>query len=218
MPQRAMRRSAKLQFLGKSLFIPIFFVVTGFLVNPITFVSGTVENFLLVASIVGALLVRKEPDWYRGRHTDALCSPRADALGHDVKQVPPAYARPSRSQERLPRRAGDRGSAAAIAKAESRRPETALCWSFEVRRATVDCSFRGKWRRVLRRRRGSPGEAPSGIPMVLRELRDGNAKPFAFSCNTSFGACVKATGKVDYVEALAHGPHWSRFRSQRCTT
>lgn len=52
--------STKLQFLGKTLFIPIFFVVTGFLVNPITFVSGTVENFLLVASIVGALLVGKE--------------------------------------------------------------------------------------------------------------------------------------------------------------
>jgi len=52
--------SAKLQFLGKSLFIPIFFVVTGFLVNPITFVYGTLENFLLVASIIGALLVGKE--------------------------------------------------------------------------------------------------------------------------------------------------------------
>ncbi len=52
--------STKLQFLGKTLFIPIFFVVTGFLVYPITFVSGTVENFLLVASIVGALLVGKE--------------------------------------------------------------------------------------------------------------------------------------------------------------
>ena len=51
--------SAKLQFLGKSLFIPIFFVVTGFLINPITFVSGIFENFLLVASIVGALLVGK---------------------------------------------------------------------------------------------------------------------------------------------------------------
>jgi len=36
--------STKLQFLGKTLFIPIFFVVTGFLVYPITFVSGTVEN------------------------------------------------------------------------------------------------------------------------------------------------------------------------------
>ncbi len=37
------------------------------------------------------------------------------ALGHDVKQVPPVYARPfpSRSQERLPGRARDRGSCAA---------------------------------------------------------------------------------------------------------
>jgi Kef-type K+ transport system membrane component KefB len=32
--------SAKLEFLGKSLFIPIFFVVTGFLINPVTFVWG----------------------------------------------------------------------------------------------------------------------------------------------------------------------------------
>jgi uncharacterized membrane protein YhiD involved in acid resistance len=37
-----------------------------------------------------------------------------------------------------------------------------------------------------------------GIPMVLRELRDENAKPFAFS------TMRKATGEVDYVEALAH--------------
>jgi Kef-type K+ transport system membrane component KefB len=51
--------SAKLEFLGKSLFIPIFFVVTGFLINPITFVSGIFDNFLLVASIVGALLLGK---------------------------------------------------------------------------------------------------------------------------------------------------------------
>ena len=52
--------STKLQFLGKSLFIPMFFVVTGFLVNPISFVAGTVENLFLVASIVGALLIGKE--------------------------------------------------------------------------------------------------------------------------------------------------------------
>ena len=32
--------SVKLEFLAKSLFIPIFFVVTGFLINPITFVYG----------------------------------------------------------------------------------------------------------------------------------------------------------------------------------
>ena len=42
------------------------------------------------------------------------------ALGHDVKQVPPAYARPFRQGHKNDfRRAGDRGSAAAIPKAES---------------------------------------------------------------------------------------------------
>jgi Kef-type K+ transport system membrane component KefB len=51
--------SVKLEFLSKSLFIPIFFVVTGFLINPITFVYGIFDNFLLVASIIGALLVGK---------------------------------------------------------------------------------------------------------------------------------------------------------------
>jgi Kef-type K+ transport system membrane component KefB len=51
--------SVKLEFLAKSLFIPIFFVVTGFLIDPITFVHGIFDNFLLVASIIGALLVGK---------------------------------------------------------------------------------------------------------------------------------------------------------------
>jgi Kef-type K+ transport system membrane component KefB len=51
--------SAKLQFLGKSLFIPIFFVVTGFLIDPVRFVYGIFDNFLLVSSIVGSLLAGK---------------------------------------------------------------------------------------------------------------------------------------------------------------
>jgi Kef-type K+ transport system membrane component KefB len=51
--------SAKLEFLSKSLFIPIFFVVTGFLINPISFVYGIFDNFLLVACIIGALLAGK---------------------------------------------------------------------------------------------------------------------------------------------------------------
>jgi Kef-type K+ transport system membrane component KefB len=51
--------SAKLEFLGKSLFIPIFFIVTGFLINPVSFVRDIVDNFPLVASIIGALLVGK---------------------------------------------------------------------------------------------------------------------------------------------------------------
>lgn len=48
--------SAKLNFLANSLFIPIFFIDTGFLINPVTFVLGIVDNFLLVAGIIGALL------------------------------------------------------------------------------------------------------------------------------------------------------------------
>ena len=51
--------SAKLEFLGRTLFIPIFFCVTGFLIDPVTFVRDTVENFPLVAGIIAALLVGK---------------------------------------------------------------------------------------------------------------------------------------------------------------
>ena len=51
--------SAKLEFLSKSLFIPIFFIVTGFLINPVEFVQGIFDNFPLVAGIIAALLVGK---------------------------------------------------------------------------------------------------------------------------------------------------------------
>jgi Kef-type K+ transport system membrane component KefB len=51
--------SAKLEFLAKTLFIPIFFIVTGFLINPVVFVQGIIHNFLLVAGIIAALLVGK---------------------------------------------------------------------------------------------------------------------------------------------------------------
>ena len=37
--------SVKLDFLAKSLFIPIFFIVTGFLINPVVFVHGIIDNF-----------------------------------------------------------------------------------------------------------------------------------------------------------------------------
>jgi Kef-type K+ transport system membrane component KefB len=51
--------SAKLDFLAKSLFIPIFFIDTGCLINPVTFVEGILDNFLLVVGIIAALLVGK---------------------------------------------------------------------------------------------------------------------------------------------------------------
>jgi Kef-type K+ transport system membrane component KefB len=51
--------SAKLEFLSKSLFIPIFFIVTGFLINPIEFVQEIFDNSMLVAGIIAALLVGK---------------------------------------------------------------------------------------------------------------------------------------------------------------
>jgi hypothetical protein len=41
--------------------------------------------------------------------------------------------------------------------------------------------------------------------MVVRELKDGNANPFAFSFMQHIVQRMrKATSKVDYVEALAH--------------
>jgi len=49
----------KLEFLANALFIPIFFVVTGFLIDPLVFVRSLIDNFALAASVVLALLVGK---------------------------------------------------------------------------------------------------------------------------------------------------------------
>lgn len=49
----------KLEFFGKSLFIPSFFVVTGFLIDPVAFVQSVVDNFPLVAGIIATLLLGK---------------------------------------------------------------------------------------------------------------------------------------------------------------
>jgi Kef-type K+ transport system membrane component KefB len=50
---------AKLDFFGKALFIPCFFVATGFLIDPITFVRSVVVSFPLVAGIIATLLLGK---------------------------------------------------------------------------------------------------------------------------------------------------------------
>lgn len=48
-----------MEFIGNTFFIPIFFIVTGFLIDPPAFLTSIVRNFHLVAGIVGALLVGK---------------------------------------------------------------------------------------------------------------------------------------------------------------
>jgi len=54
-------RSAKekLEFFGNSFFIPIFFLVTGFLIDPLQFYYTITENFPLTLGVVGALLLGK---------------------------------------------------------------------------------------------------------------------------------------------------------------
>jgi Kef-type K+ transport system membrane component KefB len=49
----------KLKLFGTSLFIPIFFIVTGFLINPSVFMGGIISSFGLVSAIVAALIVGK---------------------------------------------------------------------------------------------------------------------------------------------------------------
>jgi Kef-type K+ transport system membrane component KefB len=49
----------KLGFFGTTIFIPTFFLVTGFLINPAVFIRSLVEHFGLAASILLALLIGK---------------------------------------------------------------------------------------------------------------------------------------------------------------
>ena len=49
----------KLEFMGNALFIPIFLVVTGFLIDPIAFARSIADHFALAASVVGALILGK---------------------------------------------------------------------------------------------------------------------------------------------------------------
>jgi Kef-type K+ transport system membrane component KefB len=49
----------KLEFFANSFFIPIFFVVTGFLIDPALFVRSLLDNGLLVIGIISALVVGK---------------------------------------------------------------------------------------------------------------------------------------------------------------
>ena len=50
---------AKLDFFGKALFIPSFFIVTGLLIDPVAFAGSIVEHFPLALGIIVALLAGK---------------------------------------------------------------------------------------------------------------------------------------------------------------
>jgi len=49
----------KLEFFGNSLFIPTFFIVTGFLINPEASLHSLTSDFGLVAAVIGALVAGK---------------------------------------------------------------------------------------------------------------------------------------------------------------
>lgn len=49
----------ELEFIGNSLFIPIFFITTGFLIDPRALLHSITSDAALVASIIGALVVGK---------------------------------------------------------------------------------------------------------------------------------------------------------------
>lgn len=58
----------KPEFLANTLFIPIFFIATGFLIDPVQFVQSLLGNFPLVAGIIGTLLLGKGlAAWVAGR-------------------------------------------------------------------------------------------------------------------------------------------------------
>ena len=49
----------KLAFMGNTLFIPIFFIATGFLIDPFELIRTISQDFLLAVGIIGALVVGK---------------------------------------------------------------------------------------------------------------------------------------------------------------
>ena len=49
----------KLEFVAKSFFIPLFFIATGFLIDPLVFARSVVDNFATVAAILVALIAGK---------------------------------------------------------------------------------------------------------------------------------------------------------------
>jgi Kef-type K+ transport system membrane component KefB len=49
----------KLEFFGNAFFIPLFFIGTGFLIDPSVFAHSIIDNFSLVSAIIVALVTGK---------------------------------------------------------------------------------------------------------------------------------------------------------------
>jgi Kef-type K+ transport system membrane component KefB len=49
----------KLEFMGNTLFIPIFFIVTGFLINPLALLRSLTQDSFLAGGIIAALVAGK---------------------------------------------------------------------------------------------------------------------------------------------------------------
>jgi Kef-type K+ transport system membrane component KefB len=67
----------KVEFFGNAFFIPIFFIVTGFLIDPVVFGHTVIDNFPLVSAIIVALIAGKgiaaELAGHRFKYTAAAC-------------------------------------------------------------------------------------------------------------------------------------------------
>ncbi len=50
---------SKLEFMSSALFVPCFFVVTGFLIDPMALARSVTSDFLLAGGLIGALVVGK---------------------------------------------------------------------------------------------------------------------------------------------------------------
>ena len=68
-----------LEFIGNSLFIPIFFIATGFLISPNALVNTVKNNFVLVSAIIGALML--------GKFVAATIAARAFGYSRDARMT-----------------------------------------------------------------------------------------------------------------------------------
>jgi Na+:H+ antiporter len=68
-----------LKFIGNSLFIPIFFIATGFLVNPRALAHSIRTDFVLVLAIIGALVI--------GKYAAATIAARAFGYSRDARMT-----------------------------------------------------------------------------------------------------------------------------------